>query len=216
MSQQVERGGGHPASPKPARRPTSAASPASSRPAKPSCSSRPSAPPQGRGLPSEGSLWDRLQVEGRGFPLADRLPVQGWPSPSLHPSLSHAPDPLISVTLRRQWKKKVHATHLRASEVPGWPGIARARLHRAPGSERSSGSSIEYSFLRDSRRFQDREGGQPGSSISDRGCSRARRWDHFWRWKPWKDNPPRVQVGALPVAWTCEPGFCSGPCSEGF
>ena len=31
-----------------------------SEPARPSCSSRPSAPPQGRGLPTEGSLWDRL------------------------------------------------------------------------------------------------------------------------------------------------------------
>jgi hypothetical protein len=45
-------------------------------------------------------LWVRLQVESPGFPLANRLPVQGWPSPSLHPSLSHAPDPLLSVTLQ--------------------------------------------------------------------------------------------------------------------
>jgi hypothetical protein len=53
---------------------------------KPSCSSRPSAPPQGRGLPAEGSLWDRLQVEGRGFNLACRYPIQVRPSPSLQPS----------------------------------------------------------------------------------------------------------------------------------
>ena len=84
--------------PRLARRPTSAASPASSQAHRPSCSSRASAPPQGRGLPGEGSLWVRIQVESPGFPLADRLPVQGWSSPSLHPSLSHAPDPLLSVT----------------------------------------------------------------------------------------------------------------------
>ncbi len=45
-----------------------------------------SAPPQGRGLPTEGSLWDRLQVKGRGFILSGCLPVQVWPSPWLQPS----------------------------------------------------------------------------------------------------------------------------------
>jgi len=61
------------ASPRPGRRPTFAASPASSQPARPSCSSTLSAPPQDRGLPTERSLSDRLQVEGRGFILARRL-----------------------------------------------------------------------------------------------------------------------------------------------
>ena len=45
-----------------------------------------SAPPQGRGLPTEGSLWDRLQVEGRGFIFSGCLPVQVWPSPWLQRS----------------------------------------------------------------------------------------------------------------------------------
>ena len=61
-----------------------------------------SAPPQGRGLPTEGSLWDSLQVKGRGFILMGRQSIQVWPSPSLHPSVFHAPHWLKSVTLRRK------------------------------------------------------------------------------------------------------------------
>jgi hypothetical protein len=76
----------HASSPRLARRPTSAASPASSQPARSSSSSRPSAPLLGRGLPTEHTLSARLQLEGRGFILASRSALQVWPSPWLRPS----------------------------------------------------------------------------------------------------------------------------------
>ncbi len=45
-------------------------------------------------------MWDRLQLKGRGFILVGRLSIQARPSPSLHPSVFHAPYWLKTVTFR--------------------------------------------------------------------------------------------------------------------
>ncbi len=97
-----------PASPRLGHRPTSAASPASSQPAKPGCSSRPAfpAPTPGRSrvtvCPSSTHCQPAYGSTVAWFILEGRLSIQAWPSPSLHPSVFHAPHPLISVTLRRE------------------------------------------------------------------------------------------------------------------
>ena len=70
-------------------------------------------------------MWDRLQVKGRGFILVGRLSIQAWPSPSLHPSVFHAPHPLKSVTFFRQSFEPEDLFH---AHVGGMDTLARALL----------------------------------------------------------------------------------------